>query len=69
MVDLVERLGERVLAWVLPSTTAAAEPCCGGGCSYEYRCTSTGWYQRRWCCTQCSCAKSCTGWTNYQYGC
>jgi hypothetical protein len=70
MIRVLEKTGERLLGRLLRTETADAAPCCGGGCGYEYRCLSTGWYQRRYCCTQCSCSsKSCGTWRNYLRGC
>jgi hypothetical protein len=62
MHRLMERIGERLLGHVLPTETASASTCCGGGCGYEYRCYNDA-AQRRYCCTTCSCTGSCTGWT------
>jgi hypothetical protein len=69
MVPYLARMGARLLSRLLPTATAAATECCGGGCGYEYRCTQSGAYQRRWCCSQCSCAKSCTAWSTIATGC
>lgn len=42
----IGKIGARPLARVIPTATAEAGECCGGGCSYEYRCYN-GYYQRR----------------------
>jgi hypothetical protein len=67
MIRVLEKAGERLLGRVLRTETAAAAPCCGGGCGYEYRCTDSGHRQRRYCCTNCACRKSCGTWQHYSY--
>jgi hypothetical protein len=58
----IKRFGELVLSRVLPSATAEASQCCGGGCGYQFRCLSTGAFQQRYCCTDCQCRQSCGSW-------
>ena len=57
----IQRIGEQMLSRVLPTTTAEAAPCCGGGCGYQYRCYN-GRYQRRYCCSDCQCRNTCGSW-------
>jgi hypothetical protein len=71
MIRVLEKAGERLLGRVLPTESAQAAPCCGGGCGWVYRCNqSTTWYQRRYCCFTCACTTSnCGSWQNYLRGC
>jgi hypothetical protein len=69
MRNRLSQVAERLLGRVLPAAKAEASQCCGGGCGYQYRCTSTGAYQRRYCCYDCNCVASCGSWSTIAKGC
>ncbi|MGN9919535.1 hypothetical protein [Micromonospora palomenae] len=65
MLRAVNSIGDRLLRLVVPQVTASA--ICG--CPhYQYRCNSTGYYQRRYCCG-CTMQVTCDPWQTLYFGC
>lgn len=59
MVELLNKLGDRMLSAIVPKKEASACNCRGG--YYECKCQG-GVAWRRWCNENCNCVKSCGGW-------
>ncbi|GAA0923058.1 hypothetical protein [Virgisporangium aurantiacum] len=63
MAKMLESIGDRMLAVLVPKARAGACPCRPGDTFYQYRCVAH-LQQRRKCTDKCDCSYTCGAWQN-----